>query len=157
MKWSGTYLIQTKNHEKYQRKYSVKLSAVTSLQGHSKSTSKSMKEKLSRAKRLFAAFSQQNCRCQTASATAQNSKRVLRAHCYKTLQGPPYILERFSSCLGFYCLSKGTIKQMVYQLKALIQSSLNQERNWAWHHPEGGHAQLIEKALLLLKLVLSLS
>ena len=73
------------------------------------------------------------------------------------IQGPPYILEHFSSFLSFYHLSKGTIKQMIYQLKALIQSSLNQEWNWAWHHPEGGHAQLIEKALLLLKLVLSLS
>ena len=29
------------------------------------------------------------------------------------------------------------------------------KKNWAWHHPEGGHAPLTEKALLLLKLVWS--
>ena len=29
---------------------------------------------------------------------------------------------------------------------------LNQQKNWAWHHPEGGQAPLTEKALLLLEL-----
>ena len=34
---------------------------------------------------------------------------------------------------------------------------LESAKNWAWHHPEGGHAPLTEKALLLLELVWSLS
>ena len=33
----------------------------------------------------------------------------------------------------------------------------NQESKWALCHPKGGQAQLIQKALILLKLVLSLS
>ena len=32
-----------------------------------------------------------------------------------------------------------------------------QHKNWAWHHPEGGHTPLTEEALLLLKLIWSLS
>ena len=38
---------------------------------------------------------------------------------------------------------------MIPHLKALIQGFQNQQKNWAWHHPEGGHAPLSEKALLL--------
>ena len=34
---------------------------------------------------------------------------------------------------------------------------LESAKNWAWHHPEVGHAPLTEKALLLLELVWSLS
>ena len=34
---------------------------------------------------------------------------------------------------------------------------LESAKNWAWHHPEGGHAPLTEKALLLLELIWSLS
>ena len=34
---------------------------------------------------------------------------------------------------------------------------LESVKNWAWHHPEGGHAPLTEKALLLLELVWNLS
>ena len=45
---------------------------------------------------------------------------------------------------------------MIHQLKAPIKGYLIHEKNWAWHHPEGGHASLTEKALLLLKLVWSL-
>ena len=48
------------------------------------------------------------------------------------------------------------LKQMIYHWKALIQSSLNQEKKWAWHHPMDGHAHLTEKASLLLKSVWSL-
>ena len=48
------------------------------------------------------------------------------------------------------------LKQMIYHWKALIQSSLNQEKNWTWHHPRDGHAHLTEKASLLLKPVWSL-
>ena len=53
--------------------------------GASKSTSKSMKEKLSRAERLFAAILSNSAADQAASAKAQNLKRVLRALHYKTL------------------------------------------------------------------------
>ena len=38
----------------------------------------------------------------------------------RSLQGLPYILERFSSFLSFYHLSNGTIEQIIYQMKALI-------------------------------------
>ena len=48
------------------------------------------------------------------------------------------------------------LKKMIYHWKALIQSSLNQEKKWAWHHPMDGHAHLTEKASLLLKPVWSL-
>ena len=34
---------------------------------------------------------------------------------------------------------------------------LESAKNWAWHHPEGGHAPLTEKVLLLLELIWSLS
>ena len=40
---------------------------------------------------------------------------------------------------------------MIPHLKALIITFQNQERYWAWHHSEGGHALLTEKALPLLK------
>ena len=46
---------------------------------------------------------------------------------------------------------------MIYHWKALIKSSLNQEKNWAWHHPRDGHAHLTKKASLLLKPIWSLS
>ena len=59
--------------------------------------------------------------------------------------------------LYFNHLSKEFLKQMIPHLKALIQGFQNQQKNWAWHHPEGGHAPLTEKALLLLELVWSLS
>ena len=48
--------------------------------------------------------------------------------------------------LDFHHLSKSIQLQIILQLKALIQSFQNQERNWAWPYPEGGHALLIEKA-----------
>ena len=45
---------------------------------------------------------------------------------------------------------------MIPHLKTLIKSSLNQERNWAWHHPGNGHAHLIKKNnLFLLKLIVT--
>ena len=34
---------------------------------------------------------------------------------------------------------------------------LESAKYWAWHHTEGGHTPLIEKALLLLELIWSLS
>ena len=58
--------------------------------------------------------------------------------------------------LNFYDLCKRIQKQMITHLKALKQSIQNQERNWAWHHPEGGYALLTEKALPLLKFIWSL-
>ena len=42
---------------------------------------------------------------------------------------------------------------MITHLKALIKGLQNQERNWAWHHPEGGKTPLTEKALLLLEIL----
>ena len=59
--------------------------------------------------------------------------------------------------LYFNHLAKEFLKQMIPHLKALIQGVQNQQKNWAWHHPEGDHAPLTEKALLLLELVWSLS
>ena len=43
-----------------------------------------MKEKLSRAKRLFAVILSNSAAAQAASATAQNSKRVMRAYAQQT-------------------------------------------------------------------------
>ena len=43
--------------------------------------------------------------------------------------------------------------QMVYHFKALIQGFQNLYRNWVWHHPRGGHAQITKKAPLSLKLI----
>ena len=37
-----------------------------------------------------------------------------------------------------------------------MKSSLNHEKNWAWCHSGGRHAQIIEKPALSLKLVSSL-
>ena len=47
--------------------------------------------------------------------------------------------------------------QMIYHFKALIQGFQNSYRNWVWHHPMGGHAQITKKVPLSLKLVCSLS
>ena len=44
-------------------------------------------------------------------------------------------------------------KQMIYHLKALLESSQNLEKEWAWHHLKGFHVLLSEKALLWLKLI----
>ena len=43
--------------------------------------------------------------------------------------------------------------QMVYHFKALIQGIQNLYKNWEWHHPRGGHAQITKKTPLLLKLI----
>ena len=59
--------------------------------------------------------------------------------------------------LYFNHLSKEFLEQMIPHLKALIQGVQNQQKYWALHHPEGGHAPLTEKALLLLELLWSLS
>ena len=59
--------------------------------------------------------------------------------------------------LYFNHLSKEFLEQMIPHLKALIQGIQNQQKNWARHHPKGGYAPLTEKALLLLKLIQSLS
>ena len=59
--------------------------------------------------------------------------------------------------LYFKHLSKEFLEQMLSHLKALIQGVQNQQKNWAWHHPEGGNAPLTEKALRLLELVWNLS
>ena len=59
--------------------------------------------------------------------------------------------------LYFNHLSKEFLEQMIPHLKALIEGVKNLQKNWAWHHPEGGHAPLTEKALPLLELVWSLS
>ena len=48
-------------------------------------------------------------------------------------------------------------RQMVSHLKALIISFQNQVRYLAWHHSEGSHALLTEKAPLPVKLVWSVS
>ena len=45
---------------------------------------------------------------------------------------------------------------MIYQLKGLIKSFLNQERTCAWYHPEGGHANLTEKAPFLQNVIWNL-
>ena len=74
-----------------------------------------------------------------------------------TLQGAPYVLGRPVTSIHFYHLHKRIKKQMIPHLKALIESFLNQERNWMWHHPGVGHTHLIEKVTPLLKLVCSLS
>ena len=59
--------------------------------------------------------------------------------------------------LYFNHLSKEFLEQMIPHLKALIQGAQNLQKNWLWHHFEAGYAPLTEKALLLLKLVWSLS
>ena len=55
--------------------------------------------------------------------------------------------------LYFTHLSKKFLDVMIPHLKALIQGVQNQQKNWAWHHPDGGHAHLTENALLLIELV----
>ena len=59
--------------------------------------------------------------------------------------------------LNFNHLSKEFLEQMIPHLKALIQGVQNLQKNWLWHHLEGGQAPLTEKVLLLLELVWSLS
>ena len=68
-------------------------------------------------------------------------------------------LQESNSLKSFSLYSNHLLKefqeQMTPHLKALIQGVQNQERNWAWHHPEGGHAPLTKKSLLSIKLIWS--
>ena len=57
--------------------------------------------------------------------------------------------------LIFTTFAKEVQKQMIPHLKALKYSVQNQERFWVWHHSEGSHALLTEKAPLPVKLVWS--
>ena len=68
---------------------------------------------------------------------------------------PPRREER--RFLYFNHLSTEFMEQMILHLKALIQGVQNLQKNWAWHHLEGGYTPLTEKVLLLLELIWSLS
>ena len=86
-----------------------------------------------------------------------NVLKTQRAKKFLDVQGQLYVLGHKITSIQFHHISKRFQKKMIPHLKAILQSSLNQERNWEWHHPGDGHAHLIEKATLLLNLVWSLS